>query len=464
MGERKERSRAALLAVLASTAGWSQDVNVQSLTIAQLWTEKTPGFDKNTFTPATEFLGIDAARLGSESLSLHLFGWGRVDLGERSTPRGTSGGDLSYGYLEYRLPRANAEIRAGRLTIDQGVGIEQVDGVSARADLLGGFALSAFGGRPVLYRTVDPASQKDYEFQRDMIFGTRLSLRIPKAGEVGLSYLQDGSTAAKDLPIPSPVDYSRKQLGLDLQLRPHRSLELGGRTLFDIAQHPDPAPAEAKPSRVAEQDYSLAWKVSEAWSLAGAFAERNFYAYFAGTNLPSLFRQDERGRFRSQGGSLTWNAGGAFQLVADYRRTHRASYGDADRFGGEARWSPKGTKLQAGLALHRVNASDVLLVDSRVPSYSLSHREARAWVLYAGARFSASLDAQLHAFDDRANPNLNGQSTVSAAVGSVGYQVGVGLRLSGDLSYTDDPIARHEVRGLLRVELRFGGAVKGGGK
>ena len=456
----------ALLATLVSAAGWAQEVNVYSTTMAQVWKQETPGFEKYTSSPVTQFIGIDATKLGTDALSLHLYGWGMADLADQSSPNGKSGGYLTSGYLQYQFPQANAEIKAGRFIVTQGGGMEHVDGVSARADLRGGFTISAFGGRPVRFTSVlDPDAKNDYEFQHDLIFGTRLSYRIPKTGEIGISYLQDGSTAAKDLPIPSLVDYSRKQLGVDIRLSPHAAVDFSGRTLFDMASHPDtPASVLEKPSKIAEHDYTLSVKVAGAVSVTGTFVERNFFAYFAGSNLKSLFRQDEKDKFRSFGGSVVWGSASDLQVIADFRQTKRESYGDASRFGADVRWNLSNLKIMSGFGYHHVNADDAPLVGTHTPTYGMSHGEIRAWAMYQKGLMSASLDGIFFNFDDKKNPNLNGQGSIYQVVGSLGYQATTNLKISGDISYGDDALFKKQVMGLLRVEYRFTSAGKGGRK
>ncbi len=455
----------ALLATLVSAAAWSQEVNVYSTTLAQTWKQEVPGIGPATFTPLTQYLGIDASNLGSEALSLHLYGWGMADLANHSPSSGESDAYLTYGYLQYRFPQANAEIKAGRFMVNQGGSTEHVDGVSARADLRGGFAISAFGGRPVRFTSaLDPVAKADYEFQHDMIFGTRLSYRIPKAGEIGISYLQDGSTAAKDLPIPSPVDYSRKQLGVDFKIAPHASFDFSGRTLFDIASHPDWTGTTEKPSTIAEHDYSLSVKVASGLSVTGAFIERNFFAYYVGSNLQSLFNQKDNDKFRSVGGSVVWGSASDVQVVGDFTQTNRKSYGDATRFGAELKWNLSKLKTMAGFGYHRVSADNAPVVGTKSPAYVLSHDEVRAWAMYQKGLMSASLDGIYYKFEDKNNPNLSGQDFVYQVVGSLGYQTTKNLKISGDISYGDDALFKKQVMGLIRVEYRFGFAGKGGKK
>lgn len=451
----------ALMASLMAGTAWGQEVSLYGTTMAQLWKSEVAGFDKATFAPATQYLGIDATKLGSENLSLHLFGWGRTDLKEPSAFDGTkSAGYLNYGYLQYRFGQANAEIKAGRFTVGQSTGFEQVDGVSVRTDLRGGFTFSAFGGKPVLYKVVDPRNQTDYDFQRDVIYGTRLGWRLPKVGEIGVSYLVDGTKAAKDLTVPSATDYTRKQLGVDVRIAPAPVFDLRGRTVFDLADHVAAAPGVDR-KKVAEHDYTATVKLGSQVTLSGNVAERNFFAYFAGTNLPSLFRQNDNDLFKGWGTNLTWNASSSFQVLADYRHMHRETFGDTNRAGGEMRWMLNENALLIGVGAHWVNAVDTKFVDPASPSRSLSHKEARVWTMVTKGKFTLSADGIVQSYES-GNPYLAGMKTLYEAVGSVGYRWTENLKVSGDLSYGSTPLAKGETRGLLRAEYRFGFGKKGG--
>jgi hypothetical protein len=307
-------------------------------------------------------------------------------------------------------------------------------------------------------------SPTDYEQQLDYILGTRLSYRVAKLGELGLSYLQDGTKAAQDLLSTPPTDYTRRQVGLDLRVSPVARVDFSGRTVLDVAKHSGGQAGVESPSRFAEHDYNLTVKVADTVSVSGAFTERNFRAYFAGTNMPSLFHQDEKGKFSSNSGSITWAALANLKVVADYRHTNRETYGATNRFGAEARLALIEGKLQTGFGYHRVNAADVLSPGALLPSYGLSHREVRAWAMYDGGFFFASVDGIHQKFEDTQNPNLNGEGYAAEAVASVGIRPTENLKISGDLGLGRNPLFRKEVSGLLRVEYRFGMAGKGGRK
>lgn len=460
----KSRGSAVLLAALASGTAWGQEVNVYGATLAQLWKQEAAGFDRSTFAPATQFLGVDATGLGSDSLSLHLFGWGRTDLADQSRFEGKRAGELTFGYLKYRAPKGNLELQAGRFAVNQGVAIEQVDGASVRADLIGGFTISAFGGRPVLYKTLDLATQKEYDFQRDVIFGGRLGKRFARYGEIGVSVVQDGTTAAKYLEGSNTRDYTRRQVAGDIRFTPIAAIDFNGRTVYDVAHHIAPPPGTAgNTNRVAEHDYNLGVRFTPLFSLNGTYAQRNFRAYYAGTSLPSLFNQYEPGRFRSEGISAAIGSAASIEGILDIKKTDRESYGQSTRVGGELRWRPKGTTLQSGFGFHRVSADDAAtLMGVRVPSYGLSYRELRAWVTFEKGKFTAAADAIHQNFDDERNPNLNGKTSVYEVVGSIGYQAAANFKISGDLGYGVTPLLQKETRALFRAEYRFGMARKGG--
>ena len=455
----KRHTHVALIATLMSATAWGQEVSLYGTTMAQMWKSEDPGFKKATYTPATQYLGIDATKLGTDNLSLHLYGWGKTDLSDSSNFDGTkSAGYLNYGYLQYQFSKANAEIKAGRFTVNQSTGFEQVDGVSARTDLRGGFTFSGFAGKPVIYKAGDldfvsgKSAQKNYEFQRDVIVGARLGWRPSSTGEIGVSYLQDGSKMAQDLTIPQPVDYTRRQVGIDLTYVPATFLDLRGRTIYDVAN---------QRSNIAENDYTATVKLGSQVSVAGNYAERNFLYYFAGTNLPSLFRQADNDKFKGWGGNITWNAPWSIQLIADYRHTSRESYGEVNKAGGELRWANADRTLLLGASGHVANAAKALLVDSAAPFRSLSYGEARAWALVTKGKFTASLDGILQKYR-ASNPYLNGLKNLYEVVGSLGYEVTKNVKVSGDLSHATTAVSKNETRGLLRAEYRFGMASKGG--
>jgi hypothetical protein len=458
----KHRTGLVLLATLASAGAWGQDVGAFSTTMLQYAKQDTPGFAKTTLAPLTEFLGVDATRLGSDALSLHLYGWGAKDLADQSLPRSKADGDLSYAYLEYRFKQANAQLKAGRFAASQSTGVEQVDGVSARTDLKNGFNLSAFAGRPVRYRAQQDSQQTGYNLQHDFIFGSRLGLLLGKVGEAGVSYLQDGSKGMGSYPNAT-VSYERRQLGADLRLAPVAQLEINGHSVFDVGSQFQPAGSTTgTPSRVAEHDYVVSYRFTPQVALNATYAQHDLQAYFAGTNLPNLFRADEKDKHKAMGGALVLNTFGPVEVTVDFKHTKRDTFGNTNRFGADARWAVAEAKVKAGGGLHRVSASDAAIDPAAgAPLYGMSRTEARAWVMYEAGKYNASLDGILYHFDDSANPYLNGKGSLAQMVASAGVRPTENLSVSGDLTYGTNPQYKYETSVLLRTTYKFA-ASKGG--
>ena len=120
------------------------ELSIDSNTIFRIEKRDLVGAGNENLSPATEFIGFDANRLADTNLSLHFYGWGRVDLQDKSYNDKNSDTGFTYGYLRYRFDSANADVRAGRFFVREGIANEQIDGVSVRTDLPLGFGISAF--------------------------------------------------------------------------------------------------------------------------------------------------------------------------------------------------------------------------------------------------------------------------------------------------------------------------------
>ncbi len=169
--------------VLAATpdAISAREVHTEATTIIR-FEERDLGSEKKDMVPFTQYLGLDATKLADGNLSLHLHGWGRVDLDDTSYGDDKNSGDLSYGYLNYRFTKVNGDIRAGRFFVREGIVNEQVDGFSARTDLPAGFALSVFGGATVHKKDL---YNETSDGKGDYLTGGRLSYRYDGLLELG---------------------------------------------------------------------------------------------------------------------------------------------------------------------------------------------------------------------------------------------------------------------------------------
>jgi hypothetical protein len=420
------------LALILPGAACAADLGVSSTTLFRLEQRSFPGFAKQTAVPATEFIGAD---LDSGNLSLHLYGWGRVDLADRSTSEGDTDGDLSYAYLSYRLPTANGEVKGGRFFINEGVAVEQVDGLSARTDLQHGFTLALFGGAPVKL-------DRDSRSKGDYIVGGRGSWRLKGVCELGVSGLREGAVS---IDTANGTKDDRQMVGGDIWLSPYRTIELNGHTFYNASRE-----------GLAEHSYLLALRPHKAWSLSGTYNEQNFKNYFAYSNIRSLFNPDNDGELKSYGGGASWTIAAPVELLADYRHYRRTGdlrpdrNGDSDRYGGDVRVTLSDRKVRSGLSYHRSDGA----------SGFNSYHEVRGFGLYDAARYVTSLDAIGQFFKE----SVFGRKEAFEVIASAGYRIVPELLLSGDVGYGRNPQFDDEVRGVVRLTYNYSYASKGAKK
>jgi hypothetical protein len=248
------------------------------------------------------------------------------------------------------------------------------------------------------------------------------------------------------------VQNHRQLAGADIWLAPLPILELNGRTAYNTVT-----------SSVAEHDYTLSLKPASTVTVTGSFAERRMKGLYSGTNLTQLFAPLADDKVRTYGGSVTLAVAKPLELVADYRHTKRDSYGSSDRYGVEAR-ATLDQKVKCGIGYHRVQAADVTVAVTPPFTYGLSHHEIRGWVSGTMDKYTASLDAIGHIYDDKNNPNLYGKSSAYELIASVGYRLHPNLALSGDVSYGANPLYTDEFKGLVRAEFNLSATGKGGSK
>jgi hypothetical protein len=424
----------ALVSLSPAIAGAS-DVRIGGTSLFRFEQSAFPGFAKETVIPATQFLGVDLDKIGDSNLSLHLYGWERLDLSGRSTDEKDNDGDFTYGYLSYRFSKANGEIKAGRFFINEGVAAEQIDGLKVRTDLNHGFTLSMFGGAPVKL-------DRDKKSKGDWIAGGRGSYRLDGVFELGVSGLHEGNVTLD--PAGGPKS-DRQLLGGDIWLSPHRTVELNGHTFYNAVTH-----------GIAEHSYYLSIKPHKTLSFSGMYNEERFRNYFTYTNFRSLFNPDNGGELRAYGGGIAWTVVPSLEISADYRRYNRFSNvvtdsnGNSNRYGGEVRLTLLDNKVRSGLSYHRSDSAS---------SFN-SYHEGRGYLLYAGSRFSASVDGIVQLYENR----IFNKKRSYEVIGSAGVRLLSDLVLSGDVSYGQNPQVDEELRGVVRLTFNYESAQDGAKK
>ena len=418
------------------------EFTTDSATYLRFQQSAVPGVDRKFQAPVTQYLTIDAAKLGQDGLSLHFYGWGDAIMGSTLPDEDRYNGNLTYFYLEYRLPTNNAQVKAGRMFVFDGLANEQIDGVSFRTDLPLGLTLSAFGGSP---------SKLDYKGgnKGDTIVGSRVSERYAGILELGVSTIYEGgirtavnngtlAPATEGYIPPDSLRSYRQLVGGDIWLSPFKMADLNGHTFYDLAS-----------SGIAENSYLLTVRAMDKLSLNGEYTDQNPKNYFAASNLPSLFNPTINDKMRRYGATVTLAATKEVELSADYRRYNRENKGNSNRCGFDIRGTFAENKMRTGFSYHRVEGADVASVAGSTSA--TRYNELRGYAMYDTHSYVAAFDgiAQLY------NQNINGRDSAFELLASLGYHLTPHLLVSGDISYGQNPDYNDEVKGLLKVVYNF---------
>jgi len=420
-------------------AASAADFSVDSTTIFRIEQHDITGASKQNILPATQFLGLDADKLADGNLSLHFYGWGRADLGDKSYNNDTVDGSLTYGFLQYRFKEANADIRAGRFFVREGIVNEQVDGVGVHTDLPLGFGLSAFGGATVHTKHL---FGENSDGKGDGIFGGRFNYRYKGMLELGAS----GVYESKAPTLLTHTNGNHRLLGGDIWFSPHRMVEIIGHSSYN---------SETK--QVAEHSYLLNLKPVQALVLSGEFNEQRSLSFFNAsalfTSLPT-FNPTEKSR--SLGGSASYQLTKAVGVVADYKHYTR-ELGNADRYGATVKLSLLDNALRSGIGYHYLRAGSGFAI-SGTPS--ASYHELRGYIMHDTKSYFASLDALGFIFKEK----IFNEKAAWEVAASLGYHITPALALSGDISYGRNPDFTEETKGLIRLTYAMTFEGKGGKK
>lgn len=425
----------ALLVPLAPAAGMAYELTTGGTTIMRLEQRDLSGTKQNIM-PLTQFLQVDATKLGYDRLSFHLSGWGRADAGDKSYNDNKLGGNLDAAYFRYWHPTANAEMKLGRMFVYESGAIEQIDGVAARADLLPdyeGMVGTVFAGRPV-------RQGKGENVRGDSLIGGRLSYRLAGMLEVGGTFAQENGMLRTGADA-NLKDY-RRTFGADLWLQPFSLLELTGRTVFDTVN-----------SGVAENNYRLAYRPTTKLTVAGDYRQNNLKSYFSASNIRSLFNPDNTDKMTRYGGSITYTLSPALETTIDVYQYKRDDRNGSTRVGGELRSTLWDGALITGGGFHHLTAGKAKSEPATGKIDPPSYNEIRAFALYQKGAYTLSGDAIADLYD--ADFYGNNRKSAFELQASAGYQIIPSLQISGDLSYADTPDVKGDVRGLIRLTFNF---------
>ena len=419
-------------------AALSAEISVDATTIVRFEQRADTGVSKKDIIPATQFLGLDADKLADGNLSLHLYGWGRGDLADKSYNNDQFDGSLTYGYLQYRFKEANANIRAGRFFVHEGIVNEQIDGVSFRTDLPLGFGFSAFGGANVHTHNL---YNENSDGKGDGNFGGRVNYRYKGVLELGVS----GQYETKAPTLLNYTNVNHRLVGGDVWFSPYKAVELMGHTSYNTVT-----------KGVAENTYLMNIKPLQHLVLTGEYNEHRERNYFYTWVTFSQLTLNPADRSRSLGASASYEFSKAIELSADYKHYTR-EFGNADRYGGDIKLSFLDNSVRSGLGYHYLRAGKEFAIGTNP---SASYHALRAYTMHDTKTYFAALDVIDYIFKDK----VDNEKSAWEAMASLGYHITPALAVSGDFSYGRNPQFTEELKGLARLTYNMTFDSKGGKK
>ena len=402
---------ACLFMVSASPAVQAATISGDSQTIFRL---KETADGKKPY-PLYEYLNLSGERTwGQGSLNLEAGGWGRFELGDKSTDRRTDTA-LQHGYLGYRGDKGNLFFQAGRQFIAEGVATERLDGLYVRSDLQSALTAAAFVGAPV---------DRETDFQGgDTIYGGRVAHSRPQYYTIGFSALR----TSKD------NNRIREEEGIDLWFHPSEKLDVVGRSSYNSLT-----------SGWMEHDYSLKYAPLDTLSLNASLSGINYRDYFhqVTTKVFSLTTGvlDPREKVTSLGGSISYLYLEDVNISADFKNYSYDIAGSANYYGSKVAFTLPFSIL-TGFAVHRMDGEN-------------SRLRFKEYRVFASKKLGKA-DLTVDLFDVRYDEPINDVSNTYSLAAAVGYEVSSQLRVAADIDYGKSVDLDRQVSALLRLTYFF---------
>ena len=377
--------------------------------------------DEKDIYPLYEYLRFSVASKDQDgsTTSLHLGGWGRADLGDKSSRDEYADGDLQFGYLSFQGAKNNLVVNAGRQFVVEGVAAQRLDGLYARSDFAAGFAAAAYAGSPVV---TEPNFTAD-----DFVGGARVTHSDKKYYTIGISALTSLTGG----------DRYREEEGVDLWLHPIKQVEITGGSSYNSIT-----------DGWMEHAYTASFAPVENLRLYAELSRINYQDYFFRVTTSALIFDPLTNGIDPNEELLALGGGGSYTMLknitvaADYRHYDYDVARDGNYYGGKVSyWVPE--SQGAGLSVHRMDNGD-----SR-----LEYMEYRLYAMKKLGRTNLTLDFIDLNYDDDAR--MNGVDHAIALVAAGTYEINKDLRVGASLDYSHNPFFDHELKGLAKLTYLF---------
>lgn len=375
--------------------------------------DRNVNVDNDFYFPLYQYLNVGVTKLGADSLSLYVSGWGRGDFTSRGGDR--ADGELLYGYLQWKDPSSPRRVlRAGRQFSLGGAASlvsHYVDGVYFKSDIAANWGVEIIGGSPVL-SAIDGRGG-DFVGQ-----GRAYKVWEGKA-EVGASYLNERDSGAR----------SREYAGVDFWIHPFKKVDVNGSFFYDIIG-----------KEPASGSLIVAWLPVQKLKVTGDFGYFMPVTLLSRTSIFSVFSSSN---YEKTGVSASWFATDRFTLNSRFHFFHYSDGGNVVRLGSDGILNyGKEKRGTASLGVWRLDQLEGGVT------------EVRAWNKYRlGKKWTLSGDVYAFILDEA----ILNRSYSFTTIGNVSFEAIKNLVLTGSAFYSNNPYFNSEVKGLFKVDYFFGG-------
>ena len=374
--------------------------------------------DEKDLYPVYEYLRLSAVSADKDgsATSLHIGGWARVDLADKTARDRHTDADLQYGYISFQGAKNNFLINAGRQFVIEGVGTQRLDGLYASSDFAAGFGGAVYVGSPVV---TEPNLEAD-----DFIFGGRVTHSLYKYYTVGLSALR--SYEGEGLVY-------REEEGFDVWAHPIKQVDVTGRSAYNSVTN-----------GWMEHAYVVSYLPVESLRITGDYSYTSYQDYFYRVTTSALSYAfgniDRREKVTTFGGSLAYTPIKNFTVAGDYKNYNYDIARSANYFGGKIAYSLPDS-LATGFSIHRMDGN----------TDSLNYYEYRVFASKKLSQLYLALDLFNVSYDSRINDVKNAYSVAGAAT----YEFNEKVKVNANVEYAHNPFFDDEVKGLFKLTYVF---------
>lgn len=377
--------------------------------------------DQSDRFPLYEYLrlSVSSTQKDGSATSLHIGGWGRVELGDNAFRNDSTDGDLQFGYLSYRGARNNLVINAGRQFVNEGVATERLDGLYARNDFRAGFGAAVYIGSPVV---TEPNFKAD-----DLVYGGRVTQSNHKYYTIGLSALKSHASGSR----------YREEEGIDLWLHPVKLIDITGRSSYNSIT-----------DGWMEHAYTASFAPIDKLQLYGDLSSINYRDYFYKVTTSALLFNPLTNGIDPNEELLSLGAGGSYALprnitvAVDYRHYDYKLARSAEYYGGKVSWAIPDS-LVTGLSIYRM--------DGR--SARLKYTEYRLFATKKLGATALTLDLIDQNYDSSAA--MSGVRNAITVVAAGSYAFSKNLLLGASMDYSHNPLFDNQIQSLVKLTYFF---------